>query len=269
MPRYPWLTDIHLNFLDPPEIEALIESIRRSEPDGVLISGDIGEAHDVLGYLERLDTGLGCPIYFVLGNHDFYRGSIRGVRERVDALCAAQANLHYLTLEDAHPLAAGVGVVGHDGWADGREGNYERSNVMLNDYVLIEELSAGGLPLPAPARRQILEILGDEAADHIERVLPPALARFEHVVVVTHVPPLRDACWHDGRISDDNWAPHFVCRAVGTKLIEIMQAHPERRITVLCGHTHGRGECRPLDNIHILTGGAEYGAPAVQQVFEF
>jgi hypothetical protein len=48
-----------------------------------------------------------------------------------------------------------------------------------------------------------------------------------------------------------------------------MRDFPQRQLTVFCGHTHSPGECRPLPNVHILTGGAKYGQPAVQRVLEF
>lgn len=40
-----------------------------------------------------------------------------------------------------------------------------------------------------------------------------------------HVPPFREASWHQGRISDDDWLPHFTCKAVGDVLREAMVAH--------------------------------------------
>jgi Icc protein len=114
-----------------------------------------------------------------------------------------------------------------------------------------------------------LQALGDEAAAYVRKVLPLALNRYEHVVFLTHVPPLREACWHEGRQSDDHWAPHFTCKAVGDALIDIMSRRPEQRLTVLCGHTHGCGHTQPLPNIEIFTGGAEYCRPQIQRVFEF
>lgn len=80
--------------------------------------------------------------------------------------------------------------------------------MILTDYALIAEL-AGHFRLD---RRPMLQRLGDEAAAHIHQVLPEALARFGHVILLTHVPPLREACWHAGRLSDDNWVPHFTCK---------------------------------------------------------
>ena len=71
-----------------------------------------------------------------------------------------------------------------------------------------------------------LQDLGDETARHFEEVLPGALADHEQVIVLMHVPPFREACWHEGRISDDNWAPHFCCIAAGDVLKDQMTRHP-------------------------------------------
>src|SRR3954453_9817370 len=96
MKHLAWLTDIHLNFLRPPALDAFLDVLAATLADAFVISGDIGEADDVTEYLEAVAGKVQRPVYFVLGNHDFYRGSIAGVRERVRALCAATQNLHYL-----------------------------------------------------------------------------------------------------------------------------------------------------------------------------
>ena len=79
---------------------------------------------------------------------------------------------------------------------------------------------------------------------------------------------LKGQCRHEGRHSDDNWTPHFACGAVGEALAEIMAEHSDRSLTVLCGHTHGDGETQVMPNLLAITGGAEYGRPTVQWVFE-
>lgn len=72
-----WLTDIHLNFL--PDEEAFCASVAATDADAFVITGDIGEAPNVVMYLNQLDNYLERPIYFVLGNHDFYRGDFATV----------------------------------------------------------------------------------------------------------------------------------------------------------------------------------------------
>ena len=263
MKRIVWSTDIHLNFADHTALDEYIGRLADAHPDVVLIGGDIAESHNLLDYLALLDDRLDCAICFVLGNHDFYHGSITQVRSEVRRLCEQREKLVYLTDTPCFEIAEHVGLIGHDGWADARLGDYEQSTVMLNDYLLIDEF----IGLGKQERWSVLKAMGDSAAADIRRSLSVVLAQYERVFFLTHVPPLREACWHNGRISDDQWAPHFTCKAVGDVLQEISQQHPRCELTVLCGHTHSPGQCRPLPHVQVITGGAEYGFPTITQVF--
>lgn len=263
--RLAWLTDIHLNFLLAEQSLEFLRFVRSADPNALLISGDIGEAHNLSRYLELIDDEIGRPIYFVLGNHDFYHGSIVAVRASVAQLCERRPHLHYLSqCNEPLELTPSMAIVGHDGWADGRIGDYERSIVQMSDWQLIAEFIGHG----KLERWSILQALADEAAAHLRRVLPPALDKYQTVLVLTHVPPVREACWHQGQLSDDQWAPHFTCKAVGDVLVDLAQRYPHREIEVYCGHTHGAGKCRPLRNLVIHTGSAEYGCPQIQSLLE-
>ena len=114
--KFAWLTDIHLNFC-PGRLQELLDRLDTAEPDAVLIGGDIGEAPDVIGYLKQFAT-LDRPINFVLGNHDFYRGSIRQVRASVEDLCRRVENLHYLPSAGVVKLTPDAALIGHGGWDD-------------------------------------------------------------------------------------------------------------------------------------------------------
>lgn len=264
MARVLWLTDIHLNFVGADQLDQFVEAIAHHSAEAILIGGDIAEAPTINLFLRHLAQSWVCPIYFVLGNHDFYKGSIRGVRDQVVSLSKEFENLHYLTTATS-PIALGdVGLIGHDGWADARVGDYERSVVMMNDYRLIDELREHS----KASRLDELHRLGAEAADFLEARLEQSLSRFQQVYLLTHVPPLREACWYNGQISDDEWAPHFVCFAVGEMILRVMKKHSDRRLVVLCGHTHGEGTCQPLPNVVVETGLAIYGQPGVTKVLE-
>ena len=271
MTKVAWLTDIHLTHLNEAPRIRFLQDLRDLRADVVLVSGDIAESPTVVPCLRQMLQVVGKPVYFVLGNHDYYHGGIEVTRSAISRLAQEAPLLTYLTSNGVIELSPGAGLVGHDGWADARLGDFDHSDVELNDYVLIEDLAClRSLPpkLYRSALRERLESLGDEAARHFRVVLPQALSRFPRVIALTHVPPFREACRYGGRISDDNWLPHFSCAAVGEALLEIMRLHPDRELLVLCGHTHGAGEYRPLPNLHVLTGGADYGRPKVQRVFE-
>jgi len=262
MKRVVWVTDIHLNFISMSGVEAFCQRIVSERPDAILVGGDIGEAPDVADYLRLLADRLERPIYFVLGNHDFYFGSIAEVRSAAEELTRQSEWLRYLPCSGVVELTENTCLIGHDAWGDGRIGDYAGSKVVLNDYLLIEELTG----LDRTTRLRKLNALGDEAADYLGHLLPDALARYRQVLTLLHVPPFREACWHEGHISDEDWLPHFTCKAVGDLLRDAMRAQPDCQMSVLCGHTHGAGEARILPNLDVKTGGAEYGSPGLQEL---
>jgi len=170
--------------------------------------------------------------------------------------------LRWLTTQGIVEITSLTCLLGHDSWADGRLGNGSSSQVELNDYYLIKEFA--GL-----SRQECflkMADLGDQAADHFRRWLHLACASYRNIILLTHVPPFREACLHEGGISDDEFLPHFTCKAAGDTLREIMQQNPKSNLTVLCGHTHGHGEVDILPNLHVQTGGAEYGQPNIQEM---
>ncbi len=260
-----WLTDIHLEFLENLAFSGFLRELVEKNGDAVLISGDIAQAPTVTEYLAKMAQSLAIPIYFVLGNHDYYHGSISTVRDDVTRLSKGSPLLHWLNVCVLVYLNSTMCLVGHDGWGDARLGDYYNSPVRLNDFLLIHELTS----LSQRDLLHKLNELGDEAADHFRRVLPEALKSADHVVVLTHVPPFRAAAWYDGRPSDSDYLPFFSCKAVGDVLYEAMQRHPHKRMTVLCGHTHGGGRSHIMPNLVTLTGPACYGHPVIQEIFEW
>lgn len=262
--RLCWLTDIHLDLLDDAGQRALAEHARRDGAEAVVITGDIAQQSTLVPGLEALQAAVGLPVYFVLGNHDAYGGSIAGARRLAGELSRRSAQLRWLPEAGVVPLTARTGLVGHDGWADTRGGDWEGSEVQIADYVMVEEL----IGLSKQALRARLTALGDEAASHLRAVLPPALERFETVVVLIHAPPFVESCWHEGSISAPDWLPHFTCVAAGMAIVEVARAAPHGQVLVLCGHTHSPGIAHPLPNVTVLTGAAEYGEVVVPAPLE-
>ncbi len=261
--RLIWLTDMHFDFVNGSIIDDFLSEVQFLRPDAILFTGDIAHARDLEESLTTIQQRVVRPFFFVLGNHDFYLDSIRAVRDRMSRLCQRDSEMVYLTQSDPIELTRHIGLIGHDGWADGRFGDYRRSVVRMHDFSMIDELKGKD----KEQRWSVLKSLGDEAAEHVRQVLAKAMQRFKIVYLLTHVPPFREACWHEGRISDDDWAPHFTCKAVGDVVLEVMRHHADKRLIVLCGHTHGSGVAQPAENIRVLTGGATYGYPAIAGVF--
>ena len=229
MKQIAWLTDLHLEFLQPDELQTFVDQLIHSMPDIVLVGGDTGTAVDFASFFQFLEMRLKRPIYFVLGNHDYYHGSISQVRAIAEKLSRSAPWLHWLPIEGTVPLSQTTGLIGHGSWADGRLGNGAASQVELNDYYLIKELTG----LSKQQRFAQLARLGDEAAGYFKKLLPQASAQFRNILMLMHVPPFRNTCWHEGKISDDEYLPHFACKAVGDVLVDVMKKYPECKLTVL------------------------------------
>lgn len=258
--KWLWATDIHLNNAQEAELLQFYEAIRQSGAEALVITGDIATGPGLARYLPVLEAALRINIYFVLGNHDYYYDSISKTRARLKELVAPSALLHWLPESGIVPINDEVSLVGHGAWGDARLGRAMDTPVRLNDHVMITELAGHSRAKLV----SILNTLGDEAAEHFATVIPKAFKNSNHVLVATHVPPFAEAAWYRGEMSDENWLPHFSCAAVGETLKELAQQHPHKRITVLCGHTHGRGEYQALPNLQVHTGGAVYRYPQIE-----
>jgi predicted MPP superfamily phosphohydrolase len=265
--RLGWATDIHLDHASESARRKFSQSVKE-RADALVVTGDIAESHILGSALTALATLTERPVYFVLGNHDFYRGSIAGTRRQVGYVVGE--DLVYLSQAGIIELTSKTALVGHDGWADGRLGDLDRSEEILNDFLLIDELRCWKDPqtLGKPALRRALQALGDEAAGYLKGVLASAAEKYPHVIIATHVPPFREAAWYEGRPSNNDFLPFFACKAVGDVLLEAAHLHPKCQFLVLCGHTHGGGEFQALENLRVVTGPAEYGHPRIRQILE-
>lgn len=257
-----WTTDLHMDAADKAQYIQLFELIKQYEPDDILIGGDICNGAYCFAYLKNLEHFIRKPIYFVLGNHDFYYGSIVNNRKLAQEMSAEFPDIQYLTAMEVVELSPTTALVGHDGWADARAGDFIASTIMLNDYFLIEELRY----ISPKERMHKLNVLGFDAAANIKKRLNEALEKYLKVIVLTHVPPFRQACRYDGRFVDDNWAPHYVSIAVGEVIQAAALEHPNKKILVLCGHTHSEADVHILPNLHVVAGKSELGVPSVQGV---
>lgn len=267
MPRIAWLSDIHLEFLNRSQLETFLTTLATANIDALWITGDIAQAPTLHAYLNAMLKAIMKPIYYVLGNHDYYHGSIPEVRDLVTKLTHRTSGMVWLPAGGVVEITKSVGLVGHDAWSDGRYGDFMKSSIMLNDYVLINELKfTNQYSLLTKLRG-----LADEAAHYLHKQLPIAASRYSQVFVLVHPPPFMEVCYHKGKLYtiDNPFLPHFSCKAVGDVLLDVADKHPQTHFTVLCGHTHGGGEAQMRPNLRVLNGQAEYRQPQIQRIFEF
>lgn len=248
-----------------------MSSIANQEFDGLLISGDIAESGIARDWLRRIANQIDRPVYFVLGNHDFYDESISVARQDTVRICRDNHNLHYLTdcsaiqlVDPTNRSSSPTYLVGEDAWGDATKGDYDRSFVKLADFERIADF----LTLDAEQRKSYLQKLGRSAAERLAEKLKAIPKGKSRIIVLTHVPPFVEACWYQGKTADQHWSPFFVCGQTGDVLLSYAKEHPNCEIAVLCGHCHHSGVATPLSNLVIYTAEAAIGHPSISGVVE-
>ena len=263
-----WATDIHLNFLSPATNKIFLGTVLTKLKTGnvMVVTGDIAEAPSVCEFMEVWKDQIeaqGSELYFILGNHDFYRGSIEKVRNK---LRTGVLSKNWLPSAGIIKLSETTALIGHDGFYDGGYDNWFKSKVDMNDYYSIQELGPNQCPV-RQMKFDKLQELSQEAADFIYATGTEALKTYDTLYVGTHVPPFREAAVHMGKESDPDWMPHFSSKRMGDALRRLALENPTKQITVLCGHTHGEGLCHPESNLMCYTGKADYYHPRVANSF--
>lgn len=256
-------TDVHLDHLTELQAREFFRSVQPAKPDVIVSTGDMSTAHLLATHLEWLQEATGdVPIYFVLGNHDFYGGAIAAVRAD---LGERSGRAVYLTnAPGATQLGDGIAIVGHDGWYDGGYADWQRSRIRMTDYHAIREFRGR-------SRDEVLALiqsLADEGASVIATQASAAARGASHVIIATHVPPFATCSRAPTREqSDADWLPVMSSKRVGDAIRSVAEEHPAVRFTVLCGHTHTPWREDVAANIECIVGDADstgtsgYGHP--------
>ena len=155
-----WVTDPHLNHTALPAWQRWVDQLIATQPDGIVITGDISEGDDVVFQLTRLVEAVDSVVYFVLGNHDFYQSSLAATRKQAIGVSRNHDGLVYLTDQYPIELSRGVFLLGEDGWGDAVIGDYENSPVRLNDFLLIDDFAS----VPQESWKRMLQQQGKESA---------------------------------------------------------------------------------------------------------
>ena len=258
MKRIAWTSDIHLDRLIERDYAEFKEHLEELNPECLLISGDIAEGDVVYKSLKDFNDAFSFPIYFVLGNHDFYFGRFEEIKREIRGLVSACKNIHWLSECGVVALNQSTALIGIEGWGDGQYAPVAESGLAIpKDFFTIKDLAE----LKREQFGSYINKLGEASAKSLRPVLLEAVNNYEKIIFVTHVPPFREASLdRSGRICDDIKVPFYTCKAIGDLLLEVMSSNPSCQMTVLCGHTHEKCEVQILENLRVRVKDASYGS---------
>lgn len=254
-----WASDVHLNFLNEAFRLEFYESIKKAQGDAVIISGDIAGSHNVAHIITEMSDAVGIPVYFVLGNHDYYGSPIKDVKNSV-------SHLNYLPKEMV-PLSDTTILIGVDGWGDCRNGDYDNSRMVMSDWIHIKDLN-----IPYMKGKEALKIklqeLADKDASLLKRYVKDAIKKgYTKIIIVTHVPAFEEASLYAGRKSGPDGLPFFSSKCLGDSILPLAKSAPKVDFLWLSGHTHSRAKYKPCNNMTVKVAKSEYYLPQIEECF--
>ncbi len=240
-----------------------LEKLRGVRCDALLITGDISNAKQLVGHLNDISAACGeRPVFFTLGNHDYFFGSMCEVEKSVVELCDRTPNLIPLGQGEVIQLSPDTALVGHRGWYDGRAGDGERTEVVSPDQRWINDFKH----LNKRRFFKRMRELGEESANYFRKVLPSALGRYRNVLVATHVPPCYQALKYNGEHCRWERQPFYANCSAGEVLIGLSRVYPRSKVTVYAGHSHSAIRVGISSRLDVQVAGARTGRPELQEV---
>lgn len=269
--RLAWTTDIHLDCTDDATRAAQRLQADSYGCDGIIISGDISVATDIVFHLRVLEDALQKPIYFVLGNHDYYYSDIISTRKRVVDACRDMSFARYLGSTHCVKVDRSTFLVGSDGWYDAFNGDPGGSDFLMNDWLKIHDFqpairgSGRNRIINKEHVIQISRAICLASVQHIVRGIKEAAATAENIIVVTHVPPFVESYTDEKykNLSAEHVVPWYTSKIMGEMLSTAAKTYPHVQFTILSGHTHSPFEGQVLGNVNVKVGKSLYGSPQI------
>jgi len=253
--KYLWLTDLHLDTLMPWNLVKFIWHIIQEQPAGIFLTGDISNGLLTPFHLNLLANFIKCPIYFVIGNHDYHFSSLEKMHDKLRMLCKKHPHLIWMTESEPIPLNDEAVLIGTEGWYDAKGGkpNYLR---LTFDWFMVKNFRK----LPNMQERiKVWEEMAQKSAEDIAKKLNNAIDQgYKTIYILTHIPCWKEATRDVGTFLEKFWLPYNVNSYMGQALEKIMEEHKKRHAIVLSGHTHTPLSIHVSRNIECRVGNAHY-----------
>ncbi len=287
--RLTWATDVHLDFITnlnsakatARNFDIFCSFFKKESCDAIVLSGDISIAMFLQDHLLALEERLKRPIYFVLGNHDFWGDRTMHVRKMMTELSNRSEYLKYLSAIPYVQLNKDIFMVGHDGWYDGLYGDPRLSSLVMNDWTQIGDYVDASSPIFRDKQiidsAAILTVAREQAllaTRHVTDGIKSLLSRRSprKIIVVTHVPPFTQPLDLSGSFKDrgtkQDVYPWYTSKTMGDMLLSVANSNLAVQFEVLCGHCHVKCDEYITSNLFLRSGVAEYYNPKPQLTFD-
>ena len=261
--RYLWYTDTHLDRVNLLSKLSFARHLGKEKPKGIFLTGDISNGRNTVSDLEMLADHVSCPIYFVLGNHDYHWSSRERTHDNIRKMCQRYPHLIWMTEAGVQHLNEEVAVIGSEGWYSAEEGKPEYLKMTFDWFLIDDFRNLSSMQERIKAWRKLADDSAKDISDKIEKAIEQ---KYKTIYVLTHFPPWREATRDVGTWMEKFWLPYNCNLRLGRAIEKAMKHHKKRYMTVLAGHTHCPVSIHVARNVECRVGKARYyGKPNNQE----
>lgn len=226
-----WLTDTHVDKISAENYQELLDFIIASKADGMWLTGDIGDPPRNIEFLKALFERYKKPVFFVLGNHDFYKYKIADMRFKMTQLVKSYPLANYLSetpgLDSDGHLMVGMDCFANTGQDIIQQMTWDSDHILDLDALNESHLTAQLNALAEKDAKRLLKKCQQQIHTHIKKVS-----------ILTHVPP------SDSMKGQFLVKPHqknrsvFYSLTLSDVLHQLASDFPSVQFNVYSGHIH-------------------------------
>lgn len=241
-----WATDIHLNYFSDEYISNFGKSLGTEyKAEGLIISGDISLGTKLERNLKTLSDAIQIPIYYVLGNHDYWYSSFEEIDSLLDSL-SLDSGLIDLN-KNSIQINEDTILTGFTGWYDCKFGKID-PEVKMSDWIKIADYKDKDYIKVSQDRSEKYLSFEDKALSFKDK-------NIKNQIIVTHFPPFEKL------IKEKKEAkPFYGSSNAGQTLINVSKHYD--KVICLSGHTHNRASYH-RKNLSCYVGEACRGKPSL------
>lgn len=250
------ISDTHFTYCNEKARKHFLQGINNKISQGgeiILLTGDISESPTLTSELFWLSENIKRPLYYILGNHDFYHSNFeigRQLAKTAQNFSNLKQFICYLPSRQYVKLNTDTVLFGFDGLYDCR--NYKKDEIsdfidgisLQNDFVYNSTLkNICDYEVPIETKLKVFR----HYADRETKSLTLKLNNFfqsnydiiNKIIIATHVPPIY---YRNPKIEYQYDLPGFDSNKNLMDLLEIYsEKYRNKQFIVFCGHNHFGG----------------------------
>lgn len=243
------ISDTHWDKCDTLTWQKKMAALMRLEVEALVHCGDIAEPPTLLAALDFWEAEANFPMYFALGNHDYYGKHIQSQQRFLRRWCGDKRRVHYLSSLPGLSNQASI-LMAIDSWYDAYGITGEQSERFFFDKAFIKDFETLNCGQIIDLLKSLWQQQLQELSAKVEQAIGLGISSIN---ILSHIPPLQ--------VKQRALFPRqkeamglFTSQLLASQIFKWAEAHSAIDWHLICGHWHIETQYKLSQNctVHVL-----------------